>query len=772
MSYLHASADGFGAVFTMASLIGLAIGIAWGLVISFMPGVGGVVAIALLLPFIFRLSVPEAIALLLGTHIATYFGGSITSITLNIPASAKSVPLCWDGYPLAQKGRGAYALGASATASSLGGVVGAIALTAGIPIMKSLLNVIGPPEIFILAVWGVVIIAIFSSGDLLKGVMSGGLGVLLSWVGGSPITGVDRLTFGSTYLSYGIDFATAAIGLFAVGQVLRMLVEGRQAQRAGSGAAAERVTQSRSLAQQADTTWSGGLAVLRHWRLSLYLSMFGVFTGTVPGLGAPVAAVAAYGQAAQMSKDRANFGKGAIDGVIAPQATDAAAEGGGMLPMLALGIPTHEQQAILLSGFVVLGLAPGPTMLSDHLNAVFNVIWIIVLASLVVGILGMLAGKYFARLTTLSPSVLVPIILVVAMVGAFAVNGRIGDSITTMIFGLVGYFCLKFNYSRVNLVIGIALGPIFETNLHLTTQLYGSDFLFRRPGAAVLAAFVIATVVWWFWKGKSSGRISIEGEGIASSSAKSGRPGWTTVVVSLVWVGLFAVVTAISATYGLLTGGVMTVVAAFCLACGVVNAALLVRAQLRHLPAGTGARGPALALSLAATSPTVENNLTARLEVGSVTTPAASGRFVGDSVERSADEPRATRGASGGGYFPASASGTSGSVPRGASDDGGRSLLASVKKRYAARGSGGVTRTEFESMAIVVGFIVSVLLFGMTPGVGVAVGIYRFLGGWRRPLRALVPALLWAAGVSFVTWLLFHTLVSQYFPYLGLFHVT
>lgn len=774
MSYLHASADGLSAVFTIASLIGLVIGIAWGLVISFMPGVGGVVAIALLLPFVFRLSVPEAIALLLGTHIATYFGGSITSITLNIPASAKSVPLCWDGYPLARRGRGAYALGASATASSLGGVVGAVALTAGIPIMKSLLNVIGPPEIFILAVWGVVIIAIFSSGDLLKGVMAGGLGVLLSWVGASPITGVDRLTFGSTYLSYGIDFATAAIGLFAVGQVLRMLVEGRQTQAGEGDAAAEGagVTRPRRSGQQTDTTWSGGLAVLRHWRLSLYLSMFGVFTGTVPGLGAPVAAVAAYGQAAQMSKDRANFGKGAIDGVIAPEATDAAAEGGGMLPMLALGIPTHEQQAILLSGFVVLGLAPGPTMLSDHLNSVFNVIWIIVVASLIVGLLGMLAGKYFARLTTLTPSVLVPVILVVAMVGAFAVNGRIGDSITTIIFGIAGYFCLKFNYSRVNLVIGIALGPIFETNLHLTTQLYGNDFIFHRPAAAILAVFVIATVVWWFWKGKSSGRISIEGEGIASAAAKSGRPGWATVAVALLWVALFALVTAISATYGLLTGAVMTVVAAFCLTCGVINAALVVRAQFRQPPAGTSGQGPALALSVAVTSPVVGNF--AESPEGSDVVALGNrepARFAGGAAARSVDEAGVAGGSAGGeNYVPGgpAAPGSDGSdIPA----DGSRSLLASVKKRYASRGSGGVTRTEFASMAIVVGFLVSVLLFGMTPGVGIAVGIYRFLNGWHRPLRALVAAVLWAAGVSFLTWLLFHTLVSQYFPYLGLFHI-
>jgi TctA family transporter len=775
MSYLQASADALGSVFTMAGLIGLAIGIGWGLVVSFMPGVGGNVAMALLLPFVFRVPVAEAIALLLGTHIATYFGGSITSITLNIPASAKSVSLCWDGYPLARKGKAAYALGASATASSLGGVVGAIVLTLGIPVMKSLLNVIGPPEIFILAVWGVVIIAIFSSGDLLKGVMAGGFGVLLSWVGESPITGIDRLTFGSTYLSLGLDFATAAIGLFAVGQALRMLVEWRQRQATIRRLAPGEQLEPDNPVQQTGTTWSGGLEVLRRWRLSLYMSLFGVFTGTVPGLGAPVAAIAAYGQASQMSKNRADFGKGAIDGVIAPQATDSAAEGGGMLPMLALGIPTHEQQAILLSGFVVLGLAPGPTMLTEHLSAVFTVIWIIVIASLIVGIIGMLAGRSLSRLSTLSPNVLIPLILSVAIIGGFAINGRIGDSVTTIIFGLIGYLCLKFNYSRVNLIIGFALGPIFETNLHLTTQLYGNDFVFHRPGAAILSALVILTVIWWFWKGKS-GQTSIEGESLASPTAKSQRPGWAALGMALAFVALFAMVTAIGSTYGRLTGGVLTVVSTFCLAFAVINFAMLLRARLRHAPLEiSDMHGRTLATAgVAAHSETSGNGPAVAssvdlLEPRNVQSAGPSGRAGSSMVGGSGGPAQASASASGELGGGDSSLGRS-HIRSAERERGAGSLLSVAMQRHGSRVNGRLKGNELTSMAIVVGFLVVVLVFGMTPGVGAAMALYRLYAASRRTWKVIVSAALWGLGTSLVAWLLFDTLVNQYFPYTGILH--
>lgn len=775
MDYLHASADALAGLFTLPGLIGLALGIVWGLLVSFMPGVGGNVAIALLLPFIFRLQVPEAIALLLGTHIATYFGGSITSITMNIPASAKSVSLCWDGYPLARRGKGAYALGASATASTLGGVVGAIVLTLGIPVMKSLLNVISNPEIFMLAIWGLVIIAMLSTGDLLKGLMSGGLGMLLSWVGESPITGVDRLTFGSQFLSYGITFAAAAMGLFAVAQAIRLLVESS----GGSQLAAD-VTGARPAgratkhsAEPANTTWRGARAVVRRWRLTLYMATFGVFTGAIPGLGAPVAAIAAYGQASQISKD-VEFGSGAIEGVIAPQATEAASEGGGMLPMLALGIPTHEQQAILLSAFVVLGIAPGPAMLTTHLSVVFTVIWIIVLASLLVGAFGLVTGKYLARLSTLSPRILVPLILSVGMVGTFAINGRIGDSVTAVVFGLVGYVCVKYNYSRVNLIIGLVLGPILESNLHISVQLYGNAFVFHRPIALGIAVVVVLTIAWWMVKNRirsGSGKSlrAADAEGLALPGAGTG---WGGVVTAAAFTAAFAVALAVGLGYPPLTGRILAGVAAVCLALSLVNLGWVLKAQLtttsaaRIEPDGTvqphgpggGGRGEAL-LPGADDSAHQDSLVTPGENIGgartSVEAPLApvtalAGRIgVAEKAAQSASDADHADGR------PAP----------------GRSIfaLASERRRRREERAGSRSRAEFGAVAVVLAFLAATMALGLVVGTGVAVTLFRIGVASHRSWKTVGAAVLVGAIAGALVTLLLTTLVSEYIPYDGLF---
>lgn len=763
MTYLHASLDGLASLFTLQALAGMLVGIAWGFLVSFMPGVGGNVAIALLLPFIFRLPVPAALALLLGTHIATYFGGSITSITMNIPASAKSVSLCWDGYPLARKGKGAYALGASATASSLGGVVGAIVLTLGIPAMKQLLNVIGSPEIFMLAVWGVVIIAIFSSGDLMKGVMAGGLGILLSWVGQSPITGLDRLTFGSEYLSQGIPFAAAAMGLFAVAQAIRTLSETRTeaaAHRSAARSGAEPPARP-VLTPQASRTLDGALAVLKRWRLSLYMSLFGVFTGTIPGLGAPVAAIAAYGQAGQMSKNK-DFGSGAIEGVIAPQATDGAAEGGGMLPMLSLGIPTHEQQAILLSAFIVLGIAPGPTMLTDHLDVVFAVIWIIVVANLIVGAIGLLTGRYLARLSTLPAHLLVPLIVVIAVVGTFAVNGRIGDAVTAVVFGLMGYLCFKYNYSRVNLIIGLALGPVLESNLNISAQLYGGGFVLRRPVALGLAVVIMATIGWWLWTRRRAQARGTAASGPAGQEGRavSGPQGWGAVAAAAGFVAVFAVALVLSLGYSPLTGGVVEVVSGVCLVLAVANAVRVAVVQLRS--ASLAAAAPAPGVLSASTAVPATANGPGAVPAGSPARPAVT-TVAGASAARPGGPPGRGPAAGMPGRDPAASGGTGSAVA-------GRASLVSLalERRRSRESAAGKTGYQFTSAVIVVGFLAAALVVGIIPGAGVAMACYRLRystgQGWRR----VTGALAWGLAVSAVTWLLFDTLVSQFIPYPGL----
>ncbi|HUY29910.1 MAG TPA: tripartite tricarboxylate transporter permease [Acidimicrobiales bacterium] len=760
MTYLHASLTGLNSIISLATLAGLSIGIVWGMLISFMPGVGGNVALVLLLPFMYKLSLPVALALLLGTHIATYFGGSITSITLDIPASAKSLPLCWDGYPLACSGKGAYALGASASASGIGGVCGAVALTVGIPVMRSLLDYLGPPEVLLLALLGAILIAILSSGNLTKGLLAFGVGIILSWVGQDPITGVDRLTFGSLYLSSGVPVADVAIGLFAVVQVMRLIAEPDRFRRG-----VRRPEQSAQVARAraglrpnlgdlrgTRTSLHGLGAVLRHWKLELYMSTFGVLTGTVPGFGAPVAAVAAYGQAAQYSKSDVEFGLGAIEGVIAPQATESAAEGGGMLPLLSLGIPTHEQQAILLAAFVTLGIAPGPAMLSNHLPTVFSIIWLIVGASLAMMLIGLVFAKQFAKLTTIPKTTLIPLVLTVSVVGSFAVNGSFGDVVTTGVIGILGYFFWKFNYSRINLIIGLVLGPIIESNLHISTTLYGDGFMFKRPLAGAIFAAILLTIATWGVRVAKQGRRTADvpgdvpgdvpagasrarGRGIASFKPRADGP---TVAAVLLLVG-FVVVALIARTYGSLTGGDLLLVSGVGAALALANLVrLVVHGQVEELGVGerlrSSGKGP---VGRALKAPEL------------VLVGTAPGHGEAAPSGSAADEPAAAA--------------TGGAVATGVE-------LEVVETPGAPEPLEDTTaparHAVIRAVATVGTFFLLAYLVGIVPATGLGFGLYGLVV--RRKSIVYCAAVTVAVGMA--VWLLFHFLINEYAPYVGFVH--
>lgn len=756
MFFIHASIQGLQALASLGTLFGLLAGIAWGLLISFMPGVGGNVALALLLPVIYRFPLPVALALLLGAHISTYFGGSITSITLNIPASTKSLPLCWDGYPLATQGRGAYALRASATAAGIGGVIGAIVLTLGIPVMRGMLNYLGPPEILLLAVLGTILIAILSSGNLTKGLMAFAVGIILAWVGQDPITGVSRLTFGSLYLSSGIQLADIAIGLFAVVQVMRLLTgQGGQRDAGNGGAKARGASAGRQRAgRQADSLLDGFWAVIRHWKLELYMAVFGVFTGTVPGFGAPVAAVAAYGQAAQFSKSDVEFGTGAIEGVIAPEATDSAAEGGGMLPLLSLGIPTHEQQAILLAAFVTIGIAPGPTLLSNHLPTAFSIIWIIVIASLAMMVLGLLLASQFAKLSTIPVGLLVPLILMISIIGSFAVNGTIYDAVTTIVAGIIGYFLWKYNYSRINLIIGLVLGPIIESNLHITTTLYGNTFMFKRPLSAIIALAIVATIVAWGWRNArdrradrraahpGSRRSILPSRAELAGHARSGQ-----MLAAVLLLAAFIAVAVISRGYGALTGGDLGLVAMAAAALAALNVVRLLRfgaeqesgagEQLRR--SRTPKRVSPAPVAVAATAAAGDSAAVPQAAVSALLEPG--------SGSRGASEP------SGAGESP--------------STDGGDPAIAEPAAPAAGSSQDPSVRATIRSIGIVAGFLVLTLLLGIIPASGLSFGIYtKFIA--RKPVWYAVVA---SVVTWLVTWAIFRYVVNEYIVYGGIWNV-
>lgn len=471
---------GLAALSTPQAILFMIIGVSYGLMVGILPGLGGIVAIALLLPFTYGHELAATLALLLGAHIATIWGGSVTSILFKVPGAAKSLALVFDGHPMTQQGHASRALGASATAALLGGLMGAIFLAFSIPIVRPLMLALGPSEYLMMALWGLTIIATFSEGSLLKGFVATSLGIMIAYVGMDPVSGTPRFWFGNVYLLDGISFPVAMIGLFAVAEMIKLYVKG--------GAIVDRVA-----GEEKSSVLDGVRDALQHWWLVLRSSLLGLWIGVLPGVGASVGGIAAYAQAAQMSKTPERFGKGAVEGVIAPDATLGANEGGGLMPTLAFGIPGGESMAILLVAFLSMGIVPGPQMLTTELDLVFSMVWIIVIANLLTTLIGLAISPRLAKLPTLNPNVMIPLVLSVCFLGAFATRGLVEDVLVAALFGVIGYLLDKYSYSRANFVIGMVLADMIERNLHISMGLYGNLFVLTRPITLAMLIFIIFT---------------------------------------------------------------------------------------------------------------------------------------------------------------------------------------------------------------------------------------------------------------------------------------
>ena len=469
------------------SMFFLCVGVVYGIVIGIIPGLGGIVAMALLLPFTWGMQFASAMSLLLGAHVATIWGSSVTGILFRVPGAAKSVALIFDGYPMTLRGEATRALSASAMAALMGGVLGAIFLAVSIPIVRPVMMGLGPAEYLMLALWGLTIIATFSEGSLFKGLTAAALGVLTAFIGMDIVTGTPRFTFGNLSLLDGISFPVAMIGLFAISEMIKLVVKG--------GSLVERSVQN-----EKSTRRQGIMDALHHWPLVVRSSLLGVWIGVLPGIGASIASIATYAQALRTSKSPETFGKGNVEGVIAPDASTGANEGGGLLPTLALGIPGGEGFALLLIAFVGLGVVPGPQMLTNNLDLVYTLVWVVALSSVLTSLIGLAITPWLARVPTLDSNIIVPVVIAICVMGAYSDRQELSDVLVAGAFGLIGYLMDKYRYSRANFVIGMVLAILIERNLHISISLYGEWFIFKRPVALAMFALLIVTTAWPFYK--------------------------------------------------------------------------------------------------------------------------------------------------------------------------------------------------------------------------------------------------------------------------------
>ena len=346
----------------------LLLGVVLGMFFGAGPGLSGLVGMAILLPFTFGMEPGSAFAFLLGMYAVTTTADTLASVLLGVPGTAASQATILDGYPLAQKGEAARALGAAYTVSMIGGVLGAIVLALSIPIVKPLILSFAEPEFFMLAVLGLTMVGALSGGSIYKGMASACLGLLLAMVGYSAFGGIPRYTFDQNYLLDGLPLVPLVLGLFALPEMIDLAARGKSISRvatAGSG-----------MMDGVKDAW-------RHSWLGIRCTAIGVYVGMLPGLGGSIVDWVAYGHAVQSAKDKSGFGKGDIRGVIAPEAANNAMKGGALLPTIAFAIPGSASMAILLSAFLVQGLEPGPNMLTSRLDISFSLVWTLAIANVV-----------------------------------------------------------------------------------------------------------------------------------------------------------------------------------------------------------------------------------------------------------------------------------------------------------------------------------------------------------------------------------------------------
>jgi TctA family transporter len=462
------------------------LGVLLGFWVGLLPGLGGATTLALMLPFVYTMQPVEAFAFLLGMHSVVATTGDITSVLFGVPGEASSAATILDGYAMAKKGEAGRALGAALMSSLVGAIVGAVALALAIPVVRPLVLTFGSPELFMLAIVGLAFIASLSSHGgrgMLRGFLAGALGLFFATVGQDPQAGVARYTFDVLYLWQGLDLVPVLVGVFAIPEIIDLAGRGTSI----AGAMPQGKLSAGALEGVKDT--------FRHFWLTIRCSLIGTFIGILPGLGGSVAQWMAYGhatQSARTAEERKGFGQGDVRGVLGPGAANNSKEGGSLVPTIAFGVPGSTAMAILLGGFVLLGLVPGPDMLTKHLPLTFSMVWTIVIANVVTVLVCFLFLDHLAKLTNVRGSILIPLILVLVFIGSYTSNSHYGDLVVTLFFGAVGYLMVLAGWPRAPFVLGLVLGKIAENYLYISVARYEVAWLMRP---VVLALIAIAVVV-------------------------------------------------------------------------------------------------------------------------------------------------------------------------------------------------------------------------------------------------------------------------------------
>jgi putative tricarboxylic transport membrane protein len=457
---------GLTAALQLKQFMFMVLGTVIGLWVGVLPGLGGPVAMAILIPFTFSMDPLSALLMLASISVGAAFGGSVTSILLNIPGEASSAATAYDGYPMAQQGKAKVAMGLSAGASMAAAIAGVLILMfASGPVAKAALA-FSPAEYFALAILGLTVVSVAALGSTVKGLAMGALGIAISLIGIDSILGSERYTFGFVYLLDGISFVPVMVGLFAITELNSMILQGGTIAKSG---------------RLEGSLWDGFWDTFRYPFTLVQSTAVGAFLGMIPGIGATAANFLAYSVAQRSSRHPERFGKGAPEGVIAPEASNNSCIPTSLIPALTLGIPGGATSAILLVAVTLQGLRPGPMLFTSNPELIWGFF------------MGLLVGAIMATVLYL-----VTMLLIITLFGAYANERNMMDVFVAIFFGLFGYFLRRHGYPLISLVIGLILGRLAEGSFHQALMISDHDYsvFILRPLSAAIFALCLLLVLW------------------------------------------------------------------------------------------------------------------------------------------------------------------------------------------------------------------------------------------------------------------------------------
>ena len=435
--------------------------------------------------------------MLAALYVGSMFGGNITAILFNTPGAPEAATITFDGYPMAQKGKGGEALGYSVGAATIGGIFATIILALLSPPLAKVALKFAAPEYFALAFLGISVIASLDTKSFWKSMSIGMIGLLLAAVGLDPLSASSRYTFGVTNLAAGIGFMPVIIGMFAISEVFSRA----ETKNLGVVKFGDEINKVKVRLPGLKAWWKYKASLIRG-------SIIGVVLGILPGIGATTASFVAYSQEVQFGKDKETFGTGRVEGVIAPSTANTAAAGGAFVPLLSLGIPGSSTAAVIIGGMMIHGIRPGPLMMTQQPAMVYTIFLTMFLANVFMLIFGIAAVKIFGAALKIDYTIMAPIIVVLCVVGVFALQNSMFDVVIMFVSGIVGYFFRKFGYPTAPLVIGLVLGTIAEENLRRGYSMYHGDLvgMFTRPITLVLMIVSIASLIYGIINGTGLGK--------------------------------------------------------------------------------------------------------------------------------------------------------------------------------------------------------------------------------------------------------------------------